>query len=98
MNDGTLIDMINLTFIARTRTAIHYCLSAWKTGKCRVQPEFGPGGGAQPKCDIRNINHTVNNVSTDVFRGLDVDSGSSLTHVQTKKIENICSMVAERFT
>jgi len=41
MKDGSLIDKINPTFIAITGTAIHHCLSAWKTGEIRVPPEFG---------------------------------------------------------
>jgi hypothetical protein len=32
MKDRSLIDKINPTFIAFTATAIHQCLSAWKTG------------------------------------------------------------------
>ena len=96
MKDRSLIDKINLTFIALTATAIHHCLSAWKTGEFRVPPEFGPGGGAQRKCDTRNINHAVNNVCTDVFRRLDADFRSSSPEVQAKKIDNIRSMIRRR--
>ena len=96
MQDRSLIDKINPTFIALTATAIHHCLSAWKTGEFRVPPEFGPGGGAQRKCDTRNINHAVNNVCTDVFRRLDADFRSSSPEVQAKKIDNIRSMIRRR--
>jgi hypothetical protein len=91
-----LIDKINQTFIALTATAIHHCLSAWKTDEFRVLPEFGPGGGAQRKCDTRNINHRVNNACTDVFHRLDTDFLSSLPEVQAKKIDNIRSMIRRR--
>ena len=96
MKDRSLIDKINPTFIALTTTAIHHCLSAWKTGEFRVPPEFGPGGGAQRKCDTRNINHAVNNACTDVFRRLDADFRSSSPEVQAKKIDNIRSMIRRR--
>jgi len=46
MKDRSLIDKINLTFIALTATAIHHCLLVWKTGEYRLPPEFGSGGGA----------------------------------------------------
>jgi len=81
MKDRSLIDKINLTLIAHTAMAIHYCLTAWTTGEIRVVPEFGPGGGAQRKYDTRNINHTVNNACTDVFHHLDVDCHSSSPEV-----------------
>ena len=96
MKDRSLIDKINPTFIALTATAIHHCLSAWKTGEFRVPPEFGPGGGAQRKCDTRNINHAVNNACTDVFRRLDADFRSSSPEVKAKKIDNIRSMIRRR--
>jgi len=51
IKDISLIDKINLTFIALTAMAILYFLSAWKTGKFRVPPEFSPGGGAKRKCN-----------------------------------------------
>jgi hypothetical protein len=82
MKDRLLIDKIKLTFIALTAMAMHHCLSAWKTGEFRVQPEFGPGGGAQRKCNTRNINHVVNNARTDVFRCLDADFRSSSPEVK----------------
>lgn len=96
MKDRSLIDKINPTFIALTATAIHHCLSAWKTGEFRVPPEFGPGGGAQRKCDTRNIDHAVNNACADVFRRLDADFRSSSPEVQAKKIDNIRSMIRRR--
>jgi hypothetical protein len=85
MKERSLIDKINPTFIALTATAIHECVSTWKTGEFRVPPEFGPGGGAEGKCDTRNINDTVNNASTDVFRHLDADFCSSSPEVQAKR-------------
>jgi len=91
-----LIDKINPTFVALTATAIHHCLSAWTTGEFKVPPEFGPGGGAQCKCDTTNVNHAVNNACTDVFRHLDADFRSSSPEVQAKKIDNICSMIRRR--
>jgi len=96
MKDRSLIDKINPTFIALTATAIHHCLSAWKTGELRVPPEFGPGGGAKRKCDTRHINHAVNNACTDVFCRLDADFRSSSPEVQAKKIDNIRSMIRRR--
>jgi len=66
MKDTSLIDELNPTFIALTATTIHCCLLAWKIGKFWVPPEFGLGGGAQPKCDRRNINHAVTDACTDV--------------------------------
>jgi len=81
MEDRSLFDQINPTFIALTVTTNHHCLSALTTGEFRVPPEFSPGGGAQCKCDIRNINHAVNNACTDVFRHLDADFRSSLAKV-----------------
>jgi len=93
MKDGSLIDKINLTFIALTTTAIHHCLSAWKTGEFRVPPEFGPGCRAQRKCDTRNINQAVNNTCTDVFHHLNANFCSSLPEVQANKIDNINSMI-----
>jgi hypothetical protein len=96
MKDRSLIDKINPTFIALTTTAIHHFLSAWKTGEFRVSPEFGPGGGAQRKCDTRNINQAVNNACTDVFRRLNADFRSSLPEVQAKMIDTIRSMIRQR--
>ena len=96
MKDRSLNDKINLTFIALTATAIHHCLSAWKTGEFRVLPEFGPGGEAQCKCNTRNIDHAVNNACTDVFCRLDADFRSSLPEVQAKIIDNIRSMIRRR--
>jgi len=96
MKDRSLIDKINPTFIALTAMAIHHCQSAWKTGEFRVPPEFGPGGGAQCKCDTRNINHAVNDACTDEFHRLDAYFRSSLPKVQAKKIDNIRSMIRRR--
>jgi len=93
MKDRSLIDKINSTFIALTATAIHHCLSAWKTGGFRVPPEFGPGGGARCKYNTRNINHAVNDACTDVFRRLDTDFRSSSPEVQAKTRDFICSMI-----
>jgi len=56
MKDRSLIDKINPTFIALTATAIHHCLSAWKTGEFRVPPEFA---SATTLVSVRN---------TQVFR------------------------------
>jgi len=96
MKDSSLIDKINPTFITLTATAIHHCLSARKIGEFRVPPEFGPGGGAQCKCDPRNINHAVKNACTDIFRRLDMDFCSSTPEVQAKMIDNIRSMICRR--
>jgi len=96
MKDRSLIDKINLTFIALTATAIHHCLSARKTGEFRVPPEFGPGGGAQFMCNTRNIHHAVNNACEAVFRRLNADFRSSLPEVQAKKIDNIRSIICRR--
>jgi len=96
MKDRSLIDKINPTFVALTATAIHHCLSAWKTGEFRVPPECGPGGGAQRKWNTRNINHAVDNACTDVFRRLDADFPSSSPEVKAKKIDNIRSMIRRR--
>jgi len=93
MKDRLLIDTINPTFIALTPTAIHHCLLACKTGEFRVPPEFGPGDGAQCKCNRRNINHAVNNVCTEVFCELDADFHFSSPEVRAKKIDNIHSMI-----
>jgi hypothetical protein len=89
----SLIDKINQTFIARTATAIHHCFSAWNTGKFGVQPEFGSEGGAQRKCDPRQISHGVYNACRDVFRCLDADFRSSPPEVEAKRIGNIRSML-----
>ena len=93
IKDRSLIDKINLTFIALTATAIHHCLSAWKSGEFRVPPVFGPGGGAQRKCDRRKINHAVNNACRDVFCHLNTDFHSSSSEVEAKKLVNIHSMI-----
>jgi len=61
MKDISLIDKMNVTFIALTVTAFHHFLSAWITGEIRVPPELGPGGGAQCERDTRNNHHAVNN-------------------------------------
>jgi len=96
MTDRSLIDKINQTFIALTPTAMHYILSAWKTGEFQLPPEFGPERAAQCKCDTRNINQKVNNACTDVFHRLDADFCLFSLQVQAKKIDNICSMIHQR--
>jgi len=96
MKDRSLIDKINPTFIALTATAIHHCLSAWKTGKFRVPPERDPGGGAQCKWDTRNIDHAVNNACTVQCHRLDADFRSFSPEVQAKEIDIIRSMIRQR--
>jgi len=96
MKDISLIDEINPTLIALTKTAIHHCPLAWKPGECRVEREFGPGGGAQHSCDTSNINHAVNDACRDEFHCLNVDLRSFLPEVQTRKIDNICSVMHRR--
>jgi len=96
MKDTSLSDTINQSFIALTTTAIHHCLSAWKTREFSVPPQFGPGGGAQRKCDTRNINHAVDHACTDVFRPLDMDCHPSSPEVQAQKINSISSMIGRR--
>jgi len=93
IQDRSLIDKINPTFIALTATAIDYCQSDWKTGGLRVQPEFRPGGGAQRTCDTRKIDHAFNNAHTDEFHPLDVDFRSSWPEVQAKIIHNIHGII-----
>jgi len=93
MKDSSLIDKINLTFIALTMTAIHNCLSAWKTGEFGIPPEFGPEGRGQCKCDTRIISHVVNDACNDVFHRVDADFRSSSLVVQAKTILNICSVI-----
>jgi hypothetical protein len=44
-------------------------------------------------CDTRNINHTVNNACTDVFRRLNTDFRSSSPEVQAKMRDNIRSLI-----
>jgi len=77
-------------------TAIHHCLSAKKTGKFRVLPEFGPEGGAQRKCNTRNINHVVYNSYKDELCSLNTDFRFSSPEVQSKEIDNICSGISQR--
>jgi len=96
MKDRSLIDKISPTFIALTVTAIHHCLLVWQAGEFRVPPEFGPGGGAQRKCDTRNIHHAVYNACTDAFRWPDTDFHFSSPEVQATKVDNICSMIRRR--
>jgi hypothetical protein len=96
LKDTALIDTINPTFIARTATAIHHCLSAWNTGQFRLPPEFGPGGGAQRQRDTRNINHAVNSACTDGLCPLDADFRSSSPEVPATKIGDIRSIIRHR--
>jgi len=93
MKDRSLIDKINLTFIALTATAIDHCLSAWKTCNFRGPPAFGRGGGAGHKWHTWYINHSVNNACPDVFRWLDADFLSSSPEVQAKKIDDIHTII-----
>jgi len=96
MEDTSMIDKINPTFIDLTAMAIHHCQSACETGEFRVQPQCGRGSGAQCKCDTSNINHRVNNASTDIFHRLNADFCSSSAEVQAKTIEKICSISRRR--
>jgi len=96
MKDRWISDLINPTFIALTATAIHHSLSAWATGQFRVPPEFGPGGGAQCKCNTRNIHPAVNNACADVVRCFDVNFRTSLPQVQTEYVDTISSMICRR--
>jgi len=96
MKDRSLIDTINPIFIALTARAIHHCLSASQTMKFWVPPEFGPGGGAQRKCDTRNIKHAVNIACTDLFCRLVPDFRSSSSEVQSNMINTIHSMIHRR--
>jgi hypothetical protein len=96
MQDRSLIDKINPTFMALTATAIHHYLSVCTTAEFRVPPEFGLGGGARFECDTTNIHHGVNNACQDVFRSLDEDFRSSSQVVQANKIGNIRSMLRRR--
>jgi len=90
MKDISLIDNVILTFIAITATANQHCLSAGKTCKFRVPPEFGPGGGAQHMCNATNNDSAVNIVCRYEFCHLDADCHSSSHEVQAKMIDNIC--------
>jgi len=96
MKDRPLIDRIDATFIALTPMAIHHCLSACITGKIRVPPEFGSGGGAQCKWDGKNITHGVNNACTDVFCRPHLDFWTPLPEVQAKKSNNIRHMICAK--
>jgi len=96
MKDRSLIEEINLTFIALTMMAIHHCLSGSKAGEFRVPPQIGPGGGALRQHDTRNINHVVDNPCTAVFRCLDSDFSSLSPEVQAKTMDNILSMIHRR--
>ena len=96
MNDRALIDTINLIFIAFNATAIHHCLSVWKSCECRVPPLCCPGGGAQWKNNSGNISYAVNNAGTDVFRSLNADFISSSPGVPSSLRDNICSIIRQR--
>jgi len=96
MKDRSLIDIINPTFITLTAMAIHHRLSACKTDEFRVPPEFGPGGGVQPRCDRRNINQVVNNACTVECCHLDPDFPSSSREDQAKQIDTIRSIIQRR--
>jgi len=96
MKDRSFIHKLNLTFIALTVMTVNHCLSAWNTGKFRVPPVFGPGGGAQRTYDSSNINHAVNNASTYEFRHPDADFRFSSPDIQANKIDNIRNMIHQR--
>jgi hypothetical protein len=85
MQNWSLIDKVTPTFVAITATAICHCLSAGNTGKLRVPPKCGPGGGAQYMCDTRNINHTVNSACIDEFPLHDTYLRSSVPEAQSKR-------------
>lgn len=72
---------------------IQHCLLAWTTGELRVPPEFGPRGRAQRESNTKNIDYIVNDAYTDGFHTLDADVCPSLSEVQAKKIETICSLI-----
>jgi len=92
MNGQSFIHKVNLTFITHSMTTSRHQLSAWKTGECRVPPDFGRGGVEQCHWDTTNSNRARKNAFTDVFRGLDTDFCSFFPEVQGKKIDNICGM------
>jgi len=96
MNDTSLIDKINWTFVPLTAAVILICLSAWNTGEFWIQSEFGPKGGTHYKCDTRNINHMVDTAWADEFHSLNIDFCTSSPEVEPKKIENIRSMICSR--
>ena len=93
MKDRSLIDEINLTFVAFSAMAIHHSLLAWKTGQFQVSPGYRPAGGAQRKCHTTNIHLPVNNACRDVFRHLEADFGSSSPQVQGKEALTIGSII-----
>jgi len=93
MKHRSLIEKINPTFIVLNTTPMHHYLSSWKTGECRVPPEFGPGGGALSKCDLGNIKHAVRYVFTDRVSRLNMDFHSSWAEIQEKRIDNIHLMI-----
>ncbi|KAF8544584.1 hypothetical protein BDD12DRAFT_872547 [Trichophaea hybrida] len=56
-------------------TAIHHCLSVWKTGEFRVPPEFGPGSRTQDvfSClhmDFRSFSPEVQTKMIDNIRSM----------------------------
>jgi len=76
-NEQLIIDLWNeLTFITLTTMAIHYCLSAWKTGKFCIRRQISPGNSEQCKFDTRHNYDTLCNACTDVscHRGADAHS------------------------
>jgi len=87
---------MNPTFIALTTMGIHHYLSAWATGKFRVLPECGTGGGAQCKCNTRNINQVVSHACTEGCCHLNADFRLSSQEVPNNKIDNICSKIHQR--
>ena len=93
----SLIDKINLTFIALTRMAIHHCLLACITGEfIMVPPELGPRGRVHGKSNRRYFNCIVIASCRDVLHHLDMDFCSSSPKAQAKKIDNMHSMIWQR--
>jgi len=95
MKDKSFNDTISPTFIALNVMAIHHCLSAWRRSKFRVPLEFGPGGGAQCKCNTRNIYHMDNHACNNEACCLDADFHSSLPEAEARKRDNIRSMIRQ---
>ena len=95
MNDTSLIDEINPTFIFLTAVAIIHSLSAWITGEFGVPQKFGPGGGALHMCDTRNINHAADNEYTDVFCCLNMEFRSLSPEAPSAKYISVTGSLQE---
>jgi len=93
MKDRSLIEIINLSFIALTATVIHHCLLACKPGNFMVPLMFGPGGRAHRRCHTSNHDQVVNPACMDVFHHHNVKFCSSTQQVQARKIDTICSII-----